>query len=834
MFNKTLLSLAVASVLLAGCGSGSGTNTPTDTASSSTVTGSAAKGIVKMGIVTAYTLDASGNPGTEAVGTAMTDDKGLYSLTLNDSYDGTSPLLIELTAGADTLMVCDSRDGCGSVAFGGDIALAGTGFKLSAVSTSVTDGATVNTSITPFTSMAAANVQAGSDGSDAAILAAVSKVNQIVGVNITETNPVNIADDLASADADAQQYTIMLAALAEQAFEDTDSDSDVDIDDAIANLAAFNEDFEDGTIGGSTGLSPSELYEDALEEIADSNSALSDADAISSFATSQDQVADSNGDTLAPAQTSGENPTEVAQAKAFVGEVRTWANSLQDLEGPTELFLDEAGTITDALGSDGQAVLDVLAMAIGAVAEEISTPTGTEGAINTSLQLDDEGTPVGTVTLVDSSTADTTTITASSSDLNGVSMSATISVNSSLEPDSIAAGDTVFSLSGIAASDDVSLSLADASFTVSLAETIALDDNSETDELEAASFSGVMIKGKLTAELLDSGVSTNEMLEADAELKLVALNSSVVSLKNDVNMSLEKIALNDLSVTNAAGSTARLSASLTMKNATSFDTFAFLSYESVIEDGISNDFSLSDFDLSGAKSHFGINTFTQLYYGYYVKSGPNSTTMGNSAYSYSGPVYDSGVGTCASGTDPNGGNVQFSCVKQDVAGLSTQMTAKYDDYTSVNSVEVKDFWYDGNPDGYLSGYNEITLNDLESADNFLDATLSITGNVDLADHPAATLSIIANKTGLKKGDLTATLAYSGKSMQMVTNTDGGEQENTSGSMSFSNADGVAMTVNSSSDWESGTVMVGDAVVGVMESTDGVMIIRYNDGTFESL
>ena len=817
MLKKSFLAMAIVSVLAAGC---SNSSSDPEVIQASKVSGSVAKGIVKQGIVNAYAMNADGTHGADAVGTAVTDDKGLYSLTLNDSYDGTSPLLIELTAGDDTTMVCDSRDGCGTgKAFGDDIPLVGTGFKLTAISAAASDGATVNASITPFTSMAASNVIAGGAVSDSSVSAANSEISQIVGVNIATTNPVNIDGDLASGDADQQQYTIMLAALAKQAFTDTNADG-VDVADVIANLTAFNTDASDDDIGSTGGLSLTELYDDvALEVTAAGDDLNAEAkDSTTSFANTLGAVVTSNGGTLTPEATTGQNATEVAQAKTFVSEVRTWANALESLETPTDVFLEEAGTITDTLDSISQAVLEIFAMAVAAVANEVGEAEDNNRDVASSIELMDNGESIGTINLTDTSTSSATTIAMSASDLSGVTAAGTISLNSSLSTEEIAAGDVILSLDGTASNSDIALSLSNAAFTITLTEAVTIgNDDDNDDKGDEPPLGGMSLVAELLAESLDDGVASGDKMTADVEIKLVTLNDTVgPSLNNDMNLNLEKIALTNLAVTNAAGSTAGLSASLVMNNATSFDAVSYLSYEPVVEKGISNDFDIGDLDLSVAEELFGITNFYNLKYNPYGQ--------------FFNGAFQTGLHTCANGADENNMFVDYICFEGD-AGIPAVITPKYSNYAHVSNVTLKDFSYENNR---ISGYVELQIDEMETAENFLDATLNITGKVDLASDSEAMLSITANKTGIETGNLTATLAYSGKSLKLEAITATGGDDITDGSLSFSNADGTAMTIVGNEDFTTGNVTVSGKEVGNIEDLNGGLIMRYNDGTFESL
>lgn len=691
---KSLLAIAVTAALLSGCGSSSGDDK--DPVSIASLAGTAAKGIVGNGIVTAYVLNSDGTEG-EIVGSAITDTNGSYSLPTDPSYDGVSPLLIKLTAGDDTTMTCDSFNDCGTTEHGDLISLAGTDFLLTSIVPG-TGSNNVTAAITPFTNMAASNVidnASASEVSDASILEATSKVNQIVGVNILETTPVNVASeaDLSAASVDSQRYSIMLAALAAQAFDGTES-----VDDMLGNLNSFSDDFEDGSIGNDDGgLSLIDLYQDASDAAEAAEDSLS-SDATAAVATLGEAIVGQLGDdeVFEPEATSSENLTEVAQAKALVTEVRTWVSSLRELENPAETFLDEADTLSETLSSHSEDVLEFYAEALGSSIEAITEALGADEGVPTSIESFEDGILVRTINITDNSTADTTEYVISATDFlgNSKTLDTTIFLNESLDTESIAAGDLTFSINGSASDDLVSISLANAALTVGLAE-----DQELGEDASGPVVSHMSIGAELTVKALDGGAETGEMIAASAEISLVALDDS----SDDGNeMALEKIALNNLSITNDSGETAGLSASLVVNNATAFNA-----------------------DLE------------------------------------------------------------------------------------------------------------------ESDDNFADATINLSGNITVNGGASeAVLSISLNRTELYVGDMTATLGYDGKSLQMTADVVGEEandgQDTADLALSFSNADGVTLTLETSlteDDSSSGTVTVGESVVGTVDED---AIIRYNDGTFESL
>lgn len=118
---------------------------------------------------------------------------------------------------------------------------------------------------------------------------------------------------------------------------------------------------------------------------------------------------------------------------------------------------------------------------------------------------------------------------------------------------------------------------------------------------------------------------------------------------------------------------------------------------------------------------------------------------------------------------------------------------------------------------------------METAESFLDATLTLTGKVSLAGKGDVTLSIIGDKTGIDEGKVSAAIGYDGKSLFLSSQKN--EDEDLGDKLTLSNADGVTISLEEGADSTSGTVKVGDKTVGTIDN-DG--IIRFNDGTFQSL
>ena len=123
--------LFITPLLLTACGGGGGgggenTNIYTsestldqDVISSTRISGTAVKGVIKKGKVSAYGF-VNGQINDLPLATTYTDLQGRYSLVI-DKYNG--PLFIEVSANSDTTMTCDIIDGCNGFLFGEDILL---------------------------------------------------------------------------------------------------------------------------------------------------------------------------------------------------------------------------------------------------------------------------------------------------------------------------------------------------------------------------------------------------------------------------------------------------------------------------------------------------------------------------------------------------------------------------------------------------------------------------------------------------------------------------------------------------------------------------------------
>ncbi len=334
-FKRTALSAAIIATLgLTACGGGGGSSSSDDgtTSFSASSSGTAAKGIISGGIVTATEV-STGNE----VGTALTDIDGKYQLTIGSNYQG-GPIQLTITADADTQMKCDATEGCGTrpaddgitdtdavVDFGEWYKPGAGGVQMRALIPAASNGATISASITPFTEMAAA--RAGAAPTADSIAAANSEVTSLLGVNILNTPPV----DITSLPAGASATEIAYAALASAAANLAGTDSETGLLDVQAGIDALASALsEDGIIANDDDTDESVIsLQDILAEAAATLNKVDADDTSGILDELQDDIQQAGEDGLVnPDPVDTATLSAVDKAKALVADFRTYATEL--------------------------------------------------------------------------------------------------------------------------------------------------------------------------------------------------------------------------------------------------------------------------------------------------------------------------------------------------------------------------------------------------------------------------------------------------------------------------------------------------------------------------
>jgi hypothetical protein len=224
-------------LVLTGCGGGGGGGGDSGTSSSTTgtISGTAVKGPVNGGTVTAYRINSNGTRGTQ-IGTSMTDAQGNFSMQVGD-YSGA--VMLQLSGGQyrdeaiDQLMNMDQNT------------------VMTALIPDMASGEMMgNIEITPLTSMAQAWAQNMAGGmTQANITLANRNMGQYFDVgDILTTQPMDplVQDSGAGANQEQRNYGMTLAAMSQEAYELTMTYSS-------GIVTAMMDDASDGKMDGMMG-----------------------------------------------------------------------------------------------------------------------------------------------------------------------------------------------------------------------------------------------------------------------------------------------------------------------------------------------------------------------------------------------------------------------------------------------------------------------------------------------------------------------------------------------------------------------------------------------------
>jgi arginine deiminase len=120
----------------------------------------------------------------------------------------------------------------------------------------------------------------------------------------------------------------------------------------------------------------------------------------------------------------------------------------------------------------------------------------------------------------------------------------------------------------------------------------------------------------------------------------------------------------------------------------------------------------------------------------------------------------------------------------------------------------------------------------EDANNFrILSDINITFTAQLDGLPQAMFSVIGNRTGFEEGDAMLTIAYGGRQIVVTANI---ANNDATGSIVITNQDGVVITYDRSDVTNNGIITYNGTKYADIEEVNGVTIIRYIDGYFDSL
>jgi hypothetical protein len=395
-FKRNLSVALISSSLLFACGGSSDSGGSVVAPTPMNITGTASKGLILGGVVTAYLINDDGSQGA-VVGTATTDaTDGTYELTLDDSYDGEA-LIIEITAVDGSQMKCDlsvclaDPDDAVAITFG-EIYPLPTDFELSAVS-SGTDSDTISINITPLTNIAAALTLDKVAGGTAPAAAAESSNYQIADLlgldgDVTELPIVDLtdADAINGATAEALNANLKSAAVVEAAL--SDSADGTSLEDALDSFVTQYVDSNGVADTEGSGVDTSSV---SLEEIAEASKvlagAMTDLDGVNA---EDDNIGDLNAALIAEEDAAAMGSTDANQGnvpadlgsegliatKEFVEQLST-LNVAAQLNG-ANTFEDEISLAGDLASGDLDVNAEALALATAAIAEAVEATLDSE------------------------------------------------------------------------------------------------------------------------------------------------------------------------------------------------------------------------------------------------------------------------------------------------------------------------------------------------------------------------------------------------------------------------------------------------------------------------
>lgn len=384
--HKSMALVALASLGLAACGGGSkgGAAPPAapppafNTDPSGTVSGSGTKGIIQNGVVEMGQFNSSG--GLVSIGTGTTDADGNYSVSYSGYTGGPVQVCIKARAAADvtpelpaTTVVCDATDGaaCGPTGATDGSAPGDTNgnntYDLGEALPAPADFelctclpgpplAGIRAPITPFTQLVVA--RAGQRAADTALsesLAvaldrAASEINQLVGgLDVLRQEPINLADSAAVAAASPNQLVYAALTAATLANQNRTGTEPISLTAVISTLVSQ---------AGSGAIQVSDLRKlvaDAQAQLLGAGVSSDNSGVLAELELQADQTQAACGEGVEncsfdpqPAENAGSNG--IARAKNLVANVRNTINGLNELEQPADAFgtqLEMAAAIID-------------------------------------------------------------------------------------------------------------------------------------------------------------------------------------------------------------------------------------------------------------------------------------------------------------------------------------------------------------------------------------------------------------------------------------------------------------------------------------------------------
>jgi hypothetical protein len=321
-FNAALrLSVLSVALLAAGCGGGGDSSSSNDSGvTTRSVSGTAAKGIIKGGLVQVYALDAQGKKGASPVATATTGTDGTFTVSLPKDL---LTFVVEVSATAGAVIADEAT--------GRDIPVP-VGMVLRNIVTLAVGAESYTGAVTPLTELAVKTAEKATGGLTAANIAlAKAGVRKLFGFDPETVKPVNAnSPDAANATEEQKIQALVLAAISKMAKDGVLGCAAADIKCVVDKVADAGSLSGDGmALGTTTG---SALQTATQQVVADP--------AINKTGKTTVELPLAITDTVTP-PTPAAQETGVESAKKLFSSLRTNLNAIADsrtaLEARAEL-----------------------------------------------------------------------------------------------------------------------------------------------------------------------------------------------------------------------------------------------------------------------------------------------------------------------------------------------------------------------------------------------------------------------------------------------------------------------------------------------------------------
>ncbi len=875
MHKLPLAAVIVSASLLAGCGGSSDSITPATSGSSSSLSGTAAKGIIKQGLVTAEEL-----VGTSWVarGTATTDNNGDYTITMSGYTNGV--VRVTVTPTANTLMVCDAPSGCinadgSTTAFGADATLP-TDFNMKAVVPPVTAAESV-AYITPLTDMVAANLeQAPANINTDSIKQKSAQVAGAFGLgDILRTKPIDITKGATSQDTAQQSYAVALSTIAEMIKSSSSTAANT-----TQALAKIRDSFKDGKFDSADSFSGNK---DVFSSILETKTAVINNNVISGKIDAEVKtviVNDTSDKTTSykPSE-SGYTPpvvetavaTDMDKAKSILSQARALQTSINGMQNPAQSFGTQLNTVSN-VWNDRSSLLGLLLTEIiqnvgGQLGSTIKTSvTNQEVNIQSTQRVwcnADDGRTLTVATGINTINSQKSTCSVIPNYVNGYPSStpATIAkVNVSVvdtpnglqvtvtkpmpaSGDLVPAVDLVFTIPNFTVADLAANSkvLSGASIVVNGTITDTRSTMTLNNVTASTTFANAytmsenntdmptITVGSLKGGLNFSDKTSGGSFTGNAELSMV----QPASPAQPTNLSISKIALDG--TFSSGGSSVKAAATFNLTNAASFDFSAFTSYEKtkyVYAGSYSNTpLNLNTGNITSEATKAGVPSDVSGFFVNYYNDGysyfngqttvviPNNSTCFN--YYTDAPTYTS-VNKCVIG-DVLG---FADALKTQVPG-ATNFTLNYGSYSLANEYRQ----------AYSSASGYATFPDYESATNFAQGNLTLSLDANLAGFPNTVATVTIDRSGYPDiGSAALSLKQQTAARGITISATNSVANGTSNinALTVTSLDGTTMTLNKSATGGiQGKIKVGNTEVADIIDMKGWTKVNFKDGTFES-